>query len=270
MKKLLLAFQFLTIIPLKVRGGISNVQMSRSAVFFPVVGAFQGILAAGAAYLSAKYFGMEMAPAAALLILAASNGGFHFDGLADTFDAMAVKSSGDNASDIRKRLSVMKDASTGPIGVISIVFAVLLKFLLLKGLFHGLSDRNFYAFLFLMPVYSKWSMVPPMYHGISARKDGLGNAFIGHIGIAEVVICTGLAIIISFLAHRTFLGSYTNIYDMSLFLILLMGLYLFGFASARYCSKKFGGLTGDIFGAIGEISEILFLLGVSAWSLHSI
>lgn len=269
MKILLLAFQFLTIIPVKVRGDISDAEVSRSAVFFPAVGAFQGILASGGVYLSARCLGGEIASAMALLILAASNGGFHLDGLADTFDALAVKSTGNSAADINKRLSVMKDSSTGPIGVISIVFAVLLKYLLLKGLLHSLPSRDFYAFLFMMPVYAKWSMVPPMYHGSSARKDGLGKVFIDNVGIAEVVICTGVTIILSFFVYGTFLRNSNGLHIVSLSLLLPGALYLFGFASARYCTGKFGGITGDVFGAIGEISEIFFLLGVSAWLLHS-
>ncbi len=266
---LLLAFQFLTIIPVRVRGNISAVQISRSAVFFPVVGAFQGIMAAGAAYLSAKYLGIEIAPAVALLILPASNGGFHLDGLADTFDALAVKSSGDSLSDIGKRLSVMKDSYTGPRGVMSIVFSILLKFLLLKGLFTDFGPKAFFAFLFAMPVYSKWSMVPPMYHGVAARRDGLGKAFIGHISLAVVVLAGGITVVLSSLVLMTLLRDSDVLSIMFLYVMLLGGLYLFGLLTTRYCLRKFGGITGDIFGAISEISEIFFLMGVSAWLLHS-
>ena len=269
MKELLLAFQFLTIIPIRVNGEISGNEVSRSAVFFPLVGAFQGILAVGAVHLSAGFLGMEIAPAIALLVLAASNGGFHLDGLADTFDAMAVKSSGDDASDIGRRLSVMKDGRTGPIGVMSIVFAVLLKFLLLKGLLLSLNRPAFYACLLLMPVYSKWAMVPPMYHGIPARKDGLGKIFTGRIGMGTVVLSSCMTIIVSAFVYALWLrGEYAPSITSLPFVFLAL-LYLCGFLSARYCAGKFGGVTGDTFGAISEISEIFFLMGVSAWLLRS-
>ncbi len=269
MKALLLAFQFLTIIPVGVERKISSDDLSRSAGFFPAVGAFQGLLAVSASYLFRRFFGPEIVPAVALLVLAASNGGFHLDGLADTFDALAVKSSGDSASDVEKRLSVMKDANTGPIGVISIVFAILLKFLLLRGLFLGLNNRAFYACLFMMPIYSKWSMVPPMYHGVNARRDGLGKTFIEHVDPAQVVLSTGLTIVLSFVIYGTFLRGSGVLSMLALCIMLLGGLYLFGFLAAGYCLRKFGGVTGDIFGAISELSEIFFLLGASAWLLHS-
>ncbi len=269
MKLLLLAFQFLTVIPIKVTGDISDIEMSRSAVFFPAVGLFQGMLAVGAVHLSARFFGGEIAPAMALLALEASTGGFHLDGLADTFDAISVKSSGDDASDIGRRLSVMKDGRTGPAGVMSIVFAVLLKFLLLKGLLLSLTRPAFYAFLFLMPVYSKWAMVPPMYHGIPARKDGLGKIFIGKTGMGTVVLSTCLTIIVSVFVYVLWLGEEYGPYLTPLPFVFLALLYLLGFLSARYCTGKFGGVTGDILGAISEISEIFFLMGVSAWLLRS-
>lgn len=269
MKLLLLAFQFLTIVPMRVRGNISDAEMSRSAVFFPAVGAVQGMLAVGVVHLSARFFGWEIAPAMALLALTAINGGFHLDGLADTFDAMAVKSSGDDASDIVRRLSVMKDGGTGPIGVVSIVFAVILKLLLLKGLFLGLARPTFYAFLFLMPVYSKWAMVPPMYHGVPARKDGLGKIFVGRIGLGTVVLATCMTIIVSVFVYALWLrGEYGPSLTPLLFVFLAL-LYLCGFLSAKCCAGKFGGVTGDIFGAISEISEIFFLMGGAAWLLHS-
>ena len=69
------------------------------------------------------------------MILIVSNGGFHLDGLADTFDALSVKSSGDHAADRERRLRVMKDSTTGAIGVIAIVMTMLLKFLFLNNLF---------------------------------------------------------------------------------------------------------------------------------------
>ena len=50
-------------------------------------------------------------------------------------NALAIKSVGDRESDIKKRLSAMKDSATGPIGTAAIVFVLLLKFLFLKTLF---------------------------------------------------------------------------------------------------------------------------------------
>jgi adenosylcobinamide-GDP ribazoletransferase len=93
MRQFLLAFQFLTIVPVKVRGEVSEKDISGSAVFFPVVGAFQGLLTAMTAFLFMKLFSSEVTCGLVILILTLTKG-FHLDGLADTFDALAVKASG--------------------------------------------------------------------------------------------------------------------------------------------------------------------------------
>jgi len=263
MRQLLLAFQFLTIIPLRIKGDISEKDISRSSAFFPIVGAFQGLLAACAALLLIKLFPSEIVSGLVILILIITNGGFHLDGLADTFDALAIKSSGDGAIDREKRLSVMKDSATGAIGVVAIVLTVLLKFLFIKNLFLKSSIFTVYYMLFFMPVFSKWVMIPAMYHGISARQNGLGKIFINNIRINTVIFSSLLITIFYLLIMELHLHKVYGPEAIFLFLILFAMLYIFSFISVKFCKKKFGGLTGDTLGAISEISEILFLMVTS-------
>ncbi|MDA8432165.1 MAG: adenosylcobinamide-GDP ribazoletransferase [Nitrospiraceae bacterium] len=265
MREFILAVQFLTIFPVKVRGGVPEEEMALSAIFFPVVGALQGLLAVGVAYLSTRYLGEEIAAAIVVLALAVSNGGLHLDGLADTFDAIAVKSAGNGPADITRRLAAMKDSTVGPIGVIAVIFAVLLKFLFLKTLISGLNRTEFFSFLVLAGVYSRWAMVPPMYYGRSARKDGLGRIFIENLRPAVFLLATLTAIVLSGLIYGLWLRQAYGVNKLVLLLVLLCGLFLFGLASVKYSAKRFGGLTGDVFGAISEISEVIFLLGVTVW-----
>ncbi len=265
MRQLILAFQFLTIIPLKGYGDLLDEEVGQSSALFPIVGAFQGILAVAAAYFAARYMGGEVAAAAAVLAINASNGGFNLDGLSDTFDAVAVKSGGDRDADIKKRLSVMKDGSTGPIGVTAIVFVLLLKVLFIKGLFFAFPRTAFYSFLFLMPIYSKWAMVPPMYHGRPAGKDGLGKIFVENTVPGALMLSSILAFLSSAAVYLLWLHKAFGSKAAFLLLFILAALYLFGLISEKYCRKLFGGLTGDVFGAVSEISEIIFLAGVTVW-----
>lgn len=268
MKQLLLAFQFLTILPFNVSGHISDEEIGHSAVFFPAVGVFQGLLAVATAYISEKFLGGEVASAVIVLVLSLSNGGFHVDGLADTFDALAIKSVGDRESDIKKRLSAMKDSATGPIGTAAIVFVLLLKFLLVKGLFFGVPRAAFYSFLFLMPIYSRWAMVPPMYHGRAAREEGLGKIFTDNAVPPVLIFSSLLAFVMSMLVYLVWIRRAFGMNGLFVLLLLFVLLYLFGVATERYCRRRFGGLTGDIFGTIGELSEIIFLTGVTVWLLR--
>ena len=252
MKKILLAFQFLTIIPVKEIKDVSEKEMGGASAFFPLIGFIQGTLFVVSAGLFLKIFPPELANGLLILVIIATSGGLHLDGLADTFDAIALR------GDREKKLLVMKDSTIGPVGVIAIVLALLLKFLALNSLFHY-SLFTFYYSLFLMPVFSRWVMVTAIFHGKSARQDGIGKIFIENTKLKELVIATLLVIgfwllVVSFLLSSLFTIHY------SLFLVSIPVLYIFSLVSVWFCNKKFGGMTGDTFGAVSEISEILFLI----------
>ncbi|MFN3527908.1 MAG: adenosylcobinamide-GDP ribazoletransferase, partial [Candidatus Altarchaeaceae archaeon] len=68
-----------------------------------------------------------------------------------------------------------------------------------------------------------------------------------------LMIFFSLSLLLSIFANKSFF------YFFKFFIILpilFFALYIFSI----YISKKIGGLTGDIYGAINEISEILFLI----------
>lgn len=264
MKKLLLAFQFLTILPLKTISGVSDRDIAASSAFFVVVGLMQGLLMAATAFLFSSVFHPGLAIAMTLLILVLSNGGFHLDGLADTVDALSAKSSGNASRDRAKRLSMMKGGTTGPMGVIAIVFALALKYLALQNI-SSLPYATYYSSLILMPILSKWTMVISMYHAKPAREEGLGNIFIIGTGAKEAVIST--MILATLLAlPEIFVGDLITIYQFPFYGVLLITLYVLCRLWVNFFDVRFGGLTGDTVGAISEISEVIFLLMVILWS----
>ncbi|MFN3739805.1 MAG: adenosylcobinamide-GDP ribazoletransferase [Thermodesulfovibrionales bacterium] len=267
MRQFLLSLQFLTILPVKIDGFVSEKEIAQSAAFFPVVGAFQGMLALLSTMVFLSIFPPDITAALTILVLILSNGGFHLDGLADTFDAIAVSSTGDE-SDKEKRLSVMKDSTTGAIGVIAIIFSILFKYLLLKELLAGpgLKPRPtaFFTTLFLMPVVSKWAMTVAMFHGRPARNEGLGRIFINGIRFRELLTSS---LILLFIYAVTILFSADSI---GLYVFATLILYLCSILWLFFCNKKFGGSTGDTLGALNEITEILFLFMVIIWQRLSI
>ncbi len=265
MRRLLYAFQFLTIIPLKVKDEISDKEIAQSAVFFPVVGTFQGLLSSVSALLLLNVFSTEVTAGLVILILILNNGGFHLDGLADTFDALALKSRGDAVKDRELRLSVMKDSTTGAAGVTTIAMAILLKYLFIKHIFCAYALFTACSILFLMPVFSKWTMIPAMYHGVSAREDGLGWTFIKNTTINTVFFASIFIFIMYGLVIELPFLKMNRMDSWILFALLFILLYSFGAISVKFFVRRFGGLTGDNLGTIGEISEILFLMIAAVW-----
>lgn len=267
----MIAFQFLTIVPLRIKGNVNETDMAASASFFPIVGAFQGLLISLSAFFLLMLFPPVIVSALVALLLIISNGGFDIDGLADTFDAFAVKGSGDPTRDREKRLSVMKDSFTGAIGTSAIVFAILLKVLFLNQLLAAFQASGAaYLIIFMMPVFSKWITIPAMYHGLAARKDGLGRIFIENIGFSSLFLASALTVTICLLAglqsHNAFNGNLLMLFCAACFIFM----YMFSLMSSGFCKKMFGGLTGDTLGALTEISEILYLAGASIWLQRSI
>lgn len=264
-KRLLLAFQFLTVVPLRVRGDVTEKEIAGSVAFFPFVGAFQGIVTAAASLVLARFLPAEVAAGFAILCLILTNHGFDLDGLADTFDALAIKSSGDPEKDRVKRLLVMKDSATGAAGVIAIVMVILLKFLLMKTIISNLSDPVAGTLFFLMPVFSKWITVPAMYHGVSARSDGLGKIFIDGTGAKDVMVATGLVVLLLVLAAVIYVPGTSFIGAVAFYALFCVGAYLTSLLAVRFLKRKFGGLTGDHFGAMTEATEVVFLLAAAIW-----
>jgi adenosylcobinamide-GDP ribazoletransferase len=266
---MLMALQFLTIIPVKVSGKLTDREVGSSALFYPLVGALQGLLLLIAGLLLARIFSPEIVAGFLIAIAIISNGGFHLDGLADTFDALAVKSSGNRAKDLEKRLAVMKDSMTGAIGVVAIVTVILLKFVLLRSILSFGMPATAFLVVFLMPVFSKWIMVPAMYHGISARKDGLGRLFIEGASAKTLIISSLLALFIFCIITVAHLAVLYGVRGFIILTLLPAG-YIMAVTAAGICARIFGGLTGDTLGAISELSEIFYLTGVYIWLQHFI
>jgi adenosylcobinamide-GDP ribazoletransferase len=250
MKKILFAFQFLTIIPVKDLE-LSEQEMGSSTAVFPVVGLIEGVLLAISALIFLKIFTPEVTNALLVLILVILNGGLHLDGLSDTFDAIA------SGADYKRKLAIMKESSAGPFGVIAIVMTLLLKYVLLNAvLLHSVS-KVYYAVLILMPVSSRWLIVATACYGKSARPDGLGRMFIEYTGNKEMLTATSITILIAFL-----ISILTLQYSFFIFYIMfaLPVLYMFNFLATWFFKKYFGGLTGDSFGTVNEIGVLLFLM----------
>lgn len=242
----------------------SEIDVAKSSSVFVIVGLIQGILLVATDYISGIVFHPDLVTGMVLLVLVLSNGGLHLDGLSDTFDAVAAKSKGNIDMDKQKRLSIMKDSTIGPIGVIAIVSTLAIKYLSLKNLSH-FSLFTYYSSLLLMPTLSKWTMVISMFHGRPARENGVGKIFINRAGFKEVAIST-LMLLLLLISLQVFFGSYVSNIQYAFYAILLISLYLCCRALVSFFNRKFGGLTGDTLGAISEITEIVFLLMVIIWS----
>lgn len=242
MKRLLISLQFLTVFRVKKELSFDPTELGRSMYLFPVIGAIQGLILLFAWFVLSSLLPETVATALLVLILVLTNGGLHLDGFADTVDGLA---GGKTPED---RLRIMKDSSTGAIGVVFVVLIILIKYLALLEMPYEAKTRALVAF----PIVGRWAMVPLAAWLPYARPEGgLGLSFAG-CGRAVFVKATVIASVMTALLFGL----------LSLAIIAAIGVMLY--LSARFFRRKVGGVTGDIFGFHSEAAEVVFLVLVLA------
>jgi len=253
MKPFLVAFQFLTIVPLWGKGTITEQDMGRAVAFFPLAGAVLGGILYCAMWLFGMVFPPELTSFLVICLLYMLSGGLHIDGLSDTFDGIAA-----TRHDKERRLAVMKDSASGPVGVLALVMVVLIKWITLKTLLaQGITGA-----VVIMPVLGKWAMVPAIFSGKPARQDGIGRVFMANTGYMELLVASVIAGTLAVALTGPIVG-----------LGVMFLVYLLGLGLRKWFAVIFGGLTGDSLGAICELSEtgclVFYLALVSVTSLLS-
>lgn len=250
MKSLLLAFQFLTRLPIRIKT-VEESDHARSMMWFPLVGIFIGMVLVLIVYES-SLFNLPSSITTAFLILASViiTGGLHLDGLSDTCDGFYA------GSNREETLLIMRDHHTGAMGVIGIVTVLLLKYAVLLELLRSLPLRELYISLALMPMISRWGMVIASSISPAAQEDGKALPFIKHLRIKHWLIATMLTYIIS-------IGLLRN----HGFVLCLIGLGVV-IISVIYFRQRIKGITGDTLGALNEITELIVLF--SAYLMYRI
>jgi cobalamin synthase len=139
-------------------------------------------------------------------------------------------------------LAIMDDSHVGAFGMIAVLLVLILKIEAIQS-----TDADRWRLLLAAPIISRWAMVVLGYRSLSA-KAGLGSSFIGplenkHVAVASIISVMLLGVILR---------------AGGIALILLTG--LFTWAIKTYFHRRLGGINGDIFGAVGELTETFALV----------
>ena len=229
----LAALQFLTIIQLAPTLPFEERAFGRSAAFFPVVGALLGVIVWGIDGVLQPLCPVTLRNLLLVAALAILSRGLHFDGLADSADGLL------GSHDRARRLAIMKDSRIGTFGALALIGIVLFKVRALDLLSHG--DRS--SALILGPTLSRWAYVVLAYRALPARPDGLGALLVRGVFLRELVAASGVMLLVTFSV-----GFASGLIAVALALVCILGLL-------RYCTARLGGVTGDTFGAVGELVE---------------
>ena len=235
---LLQAFSILTILPVGLLPPSDAKRLGRSMAFFPVVGLVIGLLSALSYFLLSLLLPRPVALWLTIGVSTLVSGGLHLDGFADTLDGLACRGSKE------KILEVMRDSRVGSFGVIGLIFLIGAKYFALDQIPVPLLLCVFV----LMAVVGRNGMVLVCYRSPYARSgEGLAKAFTETLGSREVILSLVLTLVLSFL-----LGPKG--------VLVYLGTILFSLSFRKFFIRKLSGVTGDILGAAGELTELLSLL----------
>ena len=230
------ALQFLTIFPTPLGHKADARLPGQSLPYFPLVGLILGGILVGLHYGMSLILPYAIVPALLITTLVILTGAQNVDGFIDTCDGVFAGKSK------RERLDIMSDTKVGALGIVGIVLLLLLKYTSLFSVSLTLPA------LLLMPTLSRWTMVAMIFTFPYAKKFGMGLPFKQGATWQRLTVATVIALVVAVVLLKWW-G-----------LVLMAVLLLIAFGVASYFQSRLGGLTGDNYGAINELSEVLVLV----------
>lgn len=242
---LLAAWVFLTRIPLPTVK-LDERDFEAAPGFYPLVGFAIGAIGAAGFAFGWAIGGTFVAAIFGTAVTLLATGAFHEDGLADLFD-------GFGAPTAERMMEIMRDSRLGTFGAAALFLVLLLKIA-------ALSQLPLMLALAALPVAhgaSRLSAVIVIATSRYARAEGIAKPVAKGIGAAPLVVAT-LTGIAAVAIGATVLGPGA----------VLCGIVCLGVGhvlTRLVFERKLGGYTGDCLGAVQQISEVGFYLGLIAW-----
>ena len=239
MRDFITCLEFLTRIRFTKRDIWTKEDFSRSVPYFPLVGLIIGAFLALVNIVLVQTNVSDFLRAT-LLILAEIiiTGGLMYDGFMDTADGVF------SARDRERMLEIMKDSCVGSNAVLAVIILIMLK---ISVYLETPSEALSYVVI-AMSVATRTFMVLFIVNFPYARKEGIGNLFKMYAKPYYTYIAFLLGILFIYLV-----AGFTALYVTGLCLLILLII-------ANYFVKLLGGLTGDTYGALTEIGNVIFLL----------
>jgi adenosylcobinamide-GDP ribazoletransferase len=229
------ALQFLTIFPTPLRHRVTPTTSGQSLTYFPLAGLILGAILLGLNYALNLILPASVVYGLLIIALVILTGAHHLDGFIDTCDGVIAGKSR------KERLAIMSDIKVGTFGIVGAILLLLLKYV-------SLSSAPALQALLLMPTLSRWTVVTCIFTFPYAKSSGMGLAFKQGATWNRLAIATAIALIAAVALLKWW----------GLALMAVLWLIIFGISS--YFRSRLGGLTGDNYGAINELSEVLVLL----------
>ena len=246
---ILLAWQFFSAVPIKKQLDMNAKSVTWMYGFLPIVGLLMGSIISSGVFILSRYSEISDLLLAILIVIGmiVLTGGLHLDGWIDMSDAFF------SYGEKEKRLEILDDPRTGAFGVISVFCLLVLKIgVIYEMLLHG--QLAIVPFLIFIPFIARMGMLLYFVTMQPAKEKGLAAYFKG------IVIQNNLAVLIGVQSILAFVfWFYVGVFSLFILVVIM----LIAVVIYRNWSKKhFGGVTGDLLGALGEGLEVVLWLTI--------
>ncbi len=238
------ALSFLTILPLP-HTEVSPTSLGRAVGYFPAVGVLIGGVLACATWVFGHLFPPTVAGALVLAVWVGASGALHVDGFLDACDGLF------GGHTPEARLRIMRDERVGAFALVGGVLLLLTKHAAIVHLMTFTSWHHPVTALrvwIVAPTLGRYAMSLAVIAFPYARKQGLGRWMKDHAGGRELLLAAGTALSVSLLLW--------GVWGL-LWMMLVTGST---WMLAHFTLSRIPGLTGDIYGALCEITELFVLL----------
>jgi adenosylcobinamide-GDP ribazoletransferase len=237
------ALGFLTRLPVYRLLQTSPDDLREATRYFPLVGIVVGGVAFISYWMVANVLPPDMAMIASMVVSIYLTGALHEDGLADAADGLG------GGWSKAQTLTIMQDSRIGTYGVIALGLMLFAKFEALVNMPLALLAMVLIA----AHTVSRLAMVLVIYRQQYVRDDGKASAVAGGLGSNALIVAGifGLLPLVALPWQVAISG--------------LMASLLAGGWFARKLQKRLGGYTGDCLGAMQQLTELAFYIGILVW-----
>jgi len=234
------ALVFFTRLPLHIRD-YDEADLASSTRYFPLVGILVGAFGALVFWLSDFVLPLELAVLLSMAATILLTGAFHEDGLSDAVDGLG------GGWEKEQVLTIMTDSRIGSYGAIAIVLALLIKY---QALSHQ-SAALIPLALIAGHALSRFSAVLVIATQSYVKHEGKSKSLATQLTAKELLIAAFFGLLpLAF-------------FEVQLLLALVPVALVWLWFSAKIRSR-IGGYTGDCLGAMQQLTEIAFFLGLLA------
>jgi len=228
LKAFALAFNMLTIIPFfKVHDFYKGIN-GYSAMFYPLIGFLLGTILWATHYILDGYVPSTHLAVIIFALWVLITGALHLDGFSDTVDGLFVSK--------EKALEVMKDSHVGGMGMTFTLVFIALK----------LSCVIHFEAYYLLPVilmFSRLNAILGIYF-YDYISSGVGKLLKEELTAKHILFAIFYSLVLAYLF------SFSSAFLLAILLLLIIG---------KFFTSRLGGLNGDIYGFIIEVSELSLL-----------